>query len=196
MACTSVLLPPYGYYVRLLFGKGKTFERDITLSQQNNNFRMGDRGRLKYLGWDRSPHPDYLKKSLISSLGYSWGTGVTHTIPQQWKGLLKLKPQEWAIIHDIWTIQQERMRSGTDPEDLLIYDHRIMLTEQTATRPNFDNVQVLQRSGAQDYWALFRTEIKSLTISDLMKDIVTNDYRYHVEIELVELIPTLVALPV
>jgi hypothetical protein len=196
-ACSTILTPPYGYYVRLLFGKGQSIERDLMLTQQNKNFRSGGKGRLHYLGWDRQILGDnYSRSSEYSSQGRSWPTGISYHAPHSWQGQLILNPSEWNLLNDIFKLQQESMKAGLTEQDILLYDHRIMFREPTPiTRPQFDTVGAIAAPGTYEYWALFRSELKKPDLKEMYQNSVTGIYQYLVDIELTERIPALTALP-
>lgn len=195
-ACTSILTPPYGYYVRLLFGKGQSIERDLTLSQQTQNFRSGGNGRLKYLGWDRQVRSDnYQRSSQYSSQGRSWPTGISYNPPHLWTGQLILNPTEWELLTDMYELQQASMKAGLTEQDILLYDHRIMFKSDAVTRPEFDPIEAIATPGMIQYWALFRTELQKIDLIEMSKLPSTGNYRYIVNIELKERLPVLSALP-
>jgi hypothetical protein len=196
-ACSSTLAPPYGYYVRLWFGKGQTVSRDLTLSQQNKNFRTGNKGRLKYLGWDRQIlGAEYSRSSQYSSQGRSWPTGIPYSPPRIWYGSLILSPPEWDSLNDMFTLQQDSMKPGKTEQDILLYDHRIQHREATPIlRPEFDNLGAIANAGTYQYWAVFRTELTKVDLVEMHQNPASGAYRYLVDVELKERLPPLTALP-
>ena len=194
-SCSTVLLPPYGTYVRLAFALNGPNERDITL--ESNNFRAGESGRLKYLGWDRQVlDTQYQRTSRYSSQGRSWPTGVTYLPPHKWTGLLVLNHAKFKALEDINTLQQASMKPGQTDHDVLLYDHRIMHSEANPiSRPEFDVVGAIARPGIKEYWALFRAEFTKFELVSMAKQPETNEFEYLVNIELKERIPALVTLP-
>jgi hypothetical protein len=196
-ACTTSLSPPYGVYVRLLFAKGQSVERDLTLSDANQNFRSGGKGRLHYLGWDRKIlGAEYARKSKYSSQGRSWPTGIPYAAPNKFEGQLVLGATEWNALNDIFLLQQDSMKPGRPEQDLLVYDHRIMHREPTPVlRPMFDSNNAIAITGIYQYWAVFRTEITKLDLIGMSQKPMDGNYQYLVDLELQERMPALSALP-
>lgn len=195
-ACSTILTPPYGYYVRLLFGKGQSIERDLMLTQQNKNFRSGSNGRLKYLGWDRQLLEKGVRVSQYSSQGRSWPTGVNYGPPHSWQGHLILTQAEWNLLSDIFKLQQASMKTGEAEQDILLYDHRLMFRDTLPiTRPEFDANGAIAAAGTKEYWALFRTELKQPELKEMYRLPEDGSYSYIVDIELMERLPPLTSLP-
>jgi hypothetical protein len=196
-ACTTSLSPPYGYYVRLLFAKGQSTEKDLVLSQQNKNFRSGGKGMLHYLGWQKTIlGAEYQRVSKYSSQGRSWPTGIPYTAPQVWDAQLILNPVEWSLLQDMYVLQQASMKPDQAEKDILVYDHRIMHREATPIlRPEFDSVGAIATSGTYQYWAVFRGELVKIDLVGMSVKPSDGAFQYLADVQIKERLPVLAALP-